>query len=105
MENSEKARLENTHHTVIFRLSAVPTEFPSEVGTQLVALGEIRRSARRSTRHKEFIRTRDRFIERLEEYSYDEIVINKCKNLEFMKRPGLNFGKVKSKGENGVVCI
>ena len=68
-------------------------------------LGEIRRSARRSTRHKEFIRTRDRFIERLEKYSYYKIVINKCKNLEFTKRPGLDFGKVKSQGENGVVCI
>ena len=62
-------------------------------------LGEIRRFARRSTQHKEFIKTRDRFIERLERYNYDETVINKCKNLEFTKRPGVNLGKVKSKGE------
>ena len=62
-------------------------------------LGEIRRFARRSTQHKEFVKTRDRFIERLERYTYDETVINKCKNLEFTKRPGVNFGKVKSKGE------
>ena len=62
-------------------------------------LGEIRRFARRSTQHEEFIKTRDQFIERLERYNYDETVINKCKNLEFTKRPGVNFGKVKSKGE------
>ena len=62
-------------------------------------LGEIRRFARRSTHHKEFSKTRDRFIDRLEKYNYDEIVINKCKNLEFTKRSGVNFRKVKSKGE------
>ena len=42
-------------------------------------LGEIRRFARRSTQHKEFIKTRDGFIERLEKYNCDEIVIDKCK--------------------------
>ena len=62
-------------------------------------LGEIRRFARRSTQHKEFIRTRDWFIDGLEKYNYDEIVINECKNLEFTKRPGVNLRKVKSKGE------
>ena len=59
--------------------------------------GEIRRFARRSTQHKEFIKTRDRFIERIEKYNYDEIVINKCRNLEFTERLGVNFGKVKCK--------
>ena len=41
---------------------------------KLWPLGEIRRFARRSTQHKEFIKTRDRFMERLEKYNYDEIV-------------------------------
>ena len=41
----------------------------------------------------------DSFIERLEKYNYDDIVINKCKNLEFTKRLAVNFGKVKSKCE------
>ena len=49
--------------------------------------------------HEEFIKTRDQFIERLEKYNYDETVINKCKTLEFTKRLGVNFGKVKSKSE------
>ena len=39
-------------------------------------LGEIRRFARRSTQHKVFITTRDRFIERLEKFNYDENRIN-----------------------------
>ena len=54
---------------------------------------------RRSTKHKEFIKTRDWFTERLERYNYDETVINKCKNLEFTNRLGVYCGKVKSKGE------
>ena len=54
-------------------------------------LGEIRRFAKRSTQHKKFIKTRDRFIERLEKYNDDETVINKCKTLEFTKRPGVDF--------------
>ena len=44
---------------------------------KLWPLGEIRRFARKSTQHKEFIKTRDRFIEILEKYNYDEIVITK----------------------------
>ena len=67
-------------------------------------LGEIRRFARRSTQHKEFVKTRDWFIERLERYNNDETDINKCKKLEFTKRPGVNFGKMKSKGEKRGVC-
>ena len=63
------------------------------------ALGEIRRFARRSTQHREFSKTRDWVIERLERCNYDETVINKCKNLEFTKRLGVNFGTMKSKGE------
>ena len=43
-------------------------------------LGEIRRFARRSTQHKEFIRTRNWSIERLEKFNYDENVINKKKS-------------------------
>ena len=54
------------------------------------SLGEIRRFTRRWTQHQEF-RTRDQFIERLEKYNNDEIVINKCKNLEFTKTPGVNL--------------
>ena len=47
-----------------------------------------------------------RFIERLEKYNYyDETVISKCKNLEFTKALGVNFGKVKSKGERRGVYL
>ena len=42
-------------------------------------LGGVRRFATRSIQHKEFIRTREQFIERLEKYNNDEIVINACK--------------------------
>ena len=46
-----------------FGRSAVTIEFSSEVGAQL-----------------EFIRIRDQFIEKLEKYNCDEIVINKQKS-------------------------
>ena len=62
-------------------------------------LGELRRFARRSTQRKEFIKTRTWFIERREKYNYDEVVLNRCRNLEFTERLGVNFGKVKCKFE------
>ena len=37
--------------------------------------------------------------ELIEKYNFEGTVINKCKSLEFTKRPGVNYGKVKSKGE------
>ena len=55
--------------------------------------------------HPKWVLVATRFIERFDKYNYDEIVIDKCKNLERMKRLGVNFGKVKSKGERRGVYL
>ena len=57
------------------------------------ALGEIRRFARISTQHNEFIHTKNQFIQRLERYNYDATVVDKCKNLKFTKTPGVHSKK------------
>ena len=52
---------------------------------------------RRSTQHNESIKTRKQSIQRLEKDKDDDTVVDKCKNLEFTKRPGVNNKKTQIK--------
>ena len=69
-------------------------------------LGELRRVARRSTQHNQFIKTKNQSIQRLEKYNFDETVVEKCKKkIEFTKRPRLSSKKTQIKHHFLVVFL